>query len=233
MKRTRILTLALAAIPLLAPAAQPAAAACVPLLCYVDLGAGGGQICHPAAYTFGPSNPADQTIANPDCTGTPARSAVVEVRVPSDCTGVAVWVEYDGEPKGWTVNVGDSPTNNGFGGDSGTPPTGQNAEVQILENTLSLYSAADNPDDVKQLALQHLALQDGSIRFEVKDQSVSWGQPYSAVATPDERLFFLPANPAAPENRTLYVGLNRVVAPVTGRAGRDGCGARRALLILQ
>jgi hypothetical protein len=216
--------LLLAAVLLTGLVATPAAAQCIPFLCYVDLNPGGGAIC-PQASTFTDVS-IQQNGAATTCTDG-FQSAVVEVQVPEACSAVHVWVEYHGDPQGWTVNIGDSATNDGFGGDAGTLPAGQNAEVQVLDEILTVFNAADNPSDVDALATQHLALRDGALNFVVQDQYLSWGQQYTALQTPDlERLFFLPPNPAAPANRTIYVGLNRTIA----NPARNGCGARRALI---
>jgi len=225
----------LLAVPLLGAAAPAAALTCVPFLTYVDLGTG-GFIHNPGlGLTVLQMDPIANTIFNPDCDVNQWWAALIEVKIPPQCSCAVVWVEYKGEPQGWTVNIGDSPTDNGFGGDSGSLPPGQNAEVDVLHHRLTVWSAADNPLDVEPLLTQHLALEDGSLKFLVCDQSVSVGQPFAKVDTPDlERLFFLPTNPVAPDNRTIYVGINRVVAPIGGPNGlRNGCGARRALAIFQ
>ncbi len=169
-----------------------------------------------------------QPNGNADCAPATAYATVVRVTVPPGCHGAVVWLDYAGEPHGWTADIGDSATDNGFGGDGGTLPAGQNAELQILDQELSGYSAADNPADVDMIIRQDLALTHGAFRFEIANQSVAFGQPMTALETPDlQRLFFLPDNPVAPENRDIYVGLNRSV----GSPGRNGCGLRRAMVM--
>jgi hypothetical protein len=216
--------------------AIPAAAQCPPFICYVDLVQGASICPNDPVYPAASRNIAPIVIDadNPNCTPGPF-AAVVQVNIPDACTGVSVLVEYGGLPDGWTVNIGDSPTNNGFAGDSGSLPTGQNAEVQILDEDLSVYSAASAPP-VDRLATAHLALTDGWVRFVVKDQYLSWGQPFSDVETPSlGKLFFIPTPPVtAPANRTIYVGLNRVILPVGApSSSRNGCGARHALIFTQ
>lgn len=229
----------LAAVLLCLAAAPPAQAqlpACQPYICYVDLGPSPSFIC-PNSAVYPPagrrSDPIVTTADNPGCDVSFWKAAVVQVDVPPECSGVTVWVEYAGTPEGWTVNIGDSDTNNGFGGDGGSLPSGQNAEVQILNQVLSAYSAADDPTGVDTIASHQLALRDGAVKFVVKDQFVSWGQPYSALSTPQlDQLFFLPTDGTG--NRTIYVGLNRVISPVNGPSGfRNGCGARHAILFVQ
>lgn len=212
------------AVLLLSGAAAAEAQQCVPFLGYVDLNSGGGEILTSPLFEF-----LGESDATDDCPGS-YRAGVLKVTIPTTCSCAVVWVEYVGEPHGWTLNVGDSPTNNGFGGDAGSAPPGQNAEVDVLDQRLTVWSAADNPAEVDPLLVQHLGLTDGTLKILVCDQSVSIGQPLSKLETPDlERLFFLADDPGSPDNRTIYVGLNRTVAS----PGRNGCGARRALAIVQ
>ncbi len=168
-----------------------------------------------------------QPNGNADCAPATAYATVVRVTVPPGCHGAEVWLDYAGEPHGWTLDIGDSETNNGFGGDGGTLPAGQNAELQILDQRLTGYNAASAPP-VDTIISQSLGLTDGALRFEVSNQSVSWGQPLTTLATPSlEQLFFLPDHPMLPENRDIFVGLNRSV----GSSDRNGCGLRRAMVM--
>lgn len=227
MTRTSKLVLALfATLAVVLVTATPAAAACPAFICYVDL-VQGGSICPGAPYQVLSLDPVP---AGGEFQGCPAggHTAVVRVDVPNGCSGVGITVELGDTVAGHTVNVGDSATNDGFGGDApGTVPAAQNAEVHVFDEVLRVYNAADNPNDVEELATAHLRLTDGALKLVVEDQFVSWGQPFAALNTPDlERLFFLENNP---DNRTIYVGLNRVVAS----AGRNGCGVRHALMFTQ
>lgn len=224
--RTYLLA-ALAAVALLGLAASPAAAQCPPFICYLDLVSGHAICPNDAVY----KNTVDgQRIEDAhfddlsgSCSATP-HGIVVRVDLPAGCTGLEVITEFDSDTEGHQLNVGDSVTNNGFGGDAGSSPVGQNAEVHVVDDRLLVFSAADNPGDVDTLAGADLALRDGALKLVVDDQFVSWGQPYTAMETPDlERLFFLGNNP---DNRTLYVAANRVIANL----GRIGCGVRHVLM---
>lgn len=230
--RLRLLLSSISIFALLVLLAPPAAQAqvCVPHLTYVDLIQGGSIPTGPFITLVEPLSrvtlPADSR-----CADKPWWSALIRVDVPPECTRFIVWVDYFGDPEGWTVNIGDSETNNGFGGDGGTAPMGQNAEVEVLDEVLRVFSAADNPNDVDALATMHLALRDGALRFKVENQRLTWGQPFSALETPDlERLFFMPDNPVPPNNRTFYVGLNRVIL---GPGNRIGCGVSKALVMFE
>jgi len=231
-QKVRVLGALVTVLLCLVAAAPAAAQTCQPYICYVDLGPSPAFIC-PNSNVYPPaglrSDPIVITADNPGCDTSFWKAAVVQVDVPQGCTGVEVLVQYSGTPIGWTVDIGDSDTDNGFGGDAGSLPLGQNAEVQVLNQTLSVFTAADNPAGVDTIASHLLALKDGALQFVVKDQFVSWGQPYSSLSTPQlQQLFFLPSSGG---NRTIYVGLNRVVSPVNGQnLSRNGCGARHALM---
>ncbi|MCP4664109.1 MAG: hypothetical protein GY856_52665 [bacterium] len=153
-----------------------------------------------------------------------SQMAVLEIDIPDECTQANILVEYEGEPEGWSLGLGDSPTNNGFGGDSGTTPN--NAELQILEQQLAVYNAASVPEEVDRLVIQDLALTDGAIRLTVGDQAVGWGQPRAALQTSGlNRLFAIPDLDSA-DGSSVYLGLNRVVL----NDSRRGCGVRRVLV---
>lgn len=242
-KRLRLLLSSISILALLVLFAPPAAQAqvCVPHLTYVDL-IQGRVIDSPGAPIFVVDDPIMRNEVSdlkpalelPDdfaCADKPWHSALMVVEIPPQCSRLVIWLDYLGDPDGWSVNIGDSATNNGFGGDRGTAPEGQNAEVEVVGEVLRVFSAADNPGDVDTLATLHLALRDGALRFTVEDQRLTWGQPFSALETPDlERLFFLPPNPVAPENRTIFIGINRVVF---GPGNRIGCGVSKALVMFE
>ncbi len=181
--------------------------------------------------------------------GTPAKcpassgwkQALLKIALPNGCTQANVTIEYEGTPCGWTADLGDSSTNDGFGGGAGGT-TLSCAEAQVLSTplatgvanpvaTMGVYSScqggvADN------LANASLALTNGALKFTVKNQFLSWGEPLTVLQTPNvKRLFQLPdtLGPNA-DGSTLYLGLNRVVF---GPGARIGNGARRAIVSFQ
>jgi len=159
---------------------------------------------------------------DPECQGW--FSALVKISIPEGCSRAHIWLEYEGMPTGWTVNIGDTLTNNGFGGDQGEPDS--EAELQVLDETLSVYSVATSPGVVDLLAQEDMGLTDGALQICVGDQFVSWGQPFTALETPSSELLFKLPDPASAEPNTVYLGVNRVVAGTN----RRGCGVRRVLI---
>jgi hypothetical protein len=157
------------------------------------------------------------------------KQAALKVVIPPTCTQANIVVEYEGRPASWSVHIGDSKTNDGHSGDYGT--TEHEAELWVAHEILALAPAnmllplgIDNP-----LIRQFMNLTDATLKVVVKDQFVSWGQPYTYVQTPATQNLFAIPDTTVPEadQRAIYVGLNRVV---WGPNGRTGCGARRALL---
>lgn len=169
-----------------------------------------------------------------DCEGW--NEMLVQVDIPKDCTAATVTVGYQEWPKviswpgNWTLNIGDSPTNNGWAGDAGTTP--HNAELWILNETLSLANAGNSPGVIDNpLVFNGLALTDGGMQFLIKDQFVSWGHPYQITQSPTNKLLFaIPDDTLSKNQRSIYVGLNRVIS---GPGSRTGCGLRTAVIAFQ
>ncbi|HEV2704913.1 MAG TPA: hypothetical protein VGV59_03255 [Pyrinomonadaceae bacterium] len=179
------------------------------------------------------SNPLITTTSAPtDSDGDGWLEAVFTINVDKGCRCANIAVEYEGTPSGWTVNIGDSPTNNGFGGDSSGSPDSE-AEAQVLDQALSVYNSfnpsIDPPGTVDRIFHQELALTNGAAKFVVCDQYLSYGQPHGVLQTPAiKRLFALP-DPAV-GNSLIFAGFNRVVS---GPGSRIGQGARRVTMSLQ
>lgn len=133
-------------------------------------------------------------------------------------------VEYEGQPSDWTVDIGDSPTNDGYGGDAGT--TVNEAEVQVVNNSLGLYSR-EQPTGPVLLETDTFNLKDGALKFVVSNGALTWGQPSKARV--DSNLFAIP-DTTSTDGSSIYAAFNSVVSQ---RADRVGHGARRVMITLQ
>jgi hypothetical protein len=205
-----------------------ARAACTTALFYADLKSNFVLNGDPTLFHILSPLTASTTAA---CSGW--QEMVVKIDIPSNCTAAILDVEYEGLPRNWTLNVGDSPTNDGFAGDAGS--TVHNAELWILQETLSVANAGGSPGAIDNpLVSEHLSLTDSAMKFLIKDQFVSWGQPYQSVQSPNNKLLFaIPDTTVAAANqRSIYAGLNRVIYNAANN-GRTGCGLRRVLLKFQ
>lgn len=138
---------------------------------------------------------------------------------------------------GWTWNVGDSPTNNGYGGDAFD--TEHDAEAQALNGTLSVYKSDIGgsslscqfvgPSNPSGCVTQQITVQEDLLKF---DSNTNLSIPIDTCG--GAFLFdFPPYDEADSEDPSglyadnLYVGLNQVVD-----GGRVGTGVQRACVFL-
>ena len=143
------------------------------------------------------------------------------------------------DPQGWTVHIGDSPTNNGYGGDGGS--TSHDAEAQALNNVLSVYESDigtssltcnfTGPANPSGCIVQQYVVQNDY--FEYDPAVVVPGNPLSICGNGD--IFDVnPYDEADAEDPTglfedkLYVGLNQTY----GSSSRNGTGIQRACFYL-
>ncbi len=157
------------------------------------------------------------------CSSTPYEARVDINLSPSGHTPVArlsVLVEYEGRPSGWTTHIGDDALNDGYGG--GTQLKGV-AEVQVLEQNLSIYSIGLAAGVVDRLAFSSMRLTEGSLHLNIADQSLTSGQPALTIDSKNLRQLFDFGQP----DKTLFAAFNRVISNFSER---KGCGARRVVL---
>jgi hypothetical protein len=179
---------------------------------------------------------------------------VVEIALdPSkECGGAKLRIHFEDPVGAWSVNVGDSPTNNGYGGDAGT--TRYAAEMQIREGLLTVYTAAipqlGSPrfDAILEWTLP--ALGGRHVDVEVGDQSLVFDMPgafagdrplHWKLGTPVGGALYSLAPRAGPEgpeaasvkDKGLYAGFNRVIGEAgPGHGRRIGTGVRRVAITL-
>jgi hypothetical protein len=134
-------------------------------------------------------------------------------------------VTYGASVSGWTVNIGDSPTNNGGAGDSGTQS--RDAEMQILDNGMSIFGN-DHTVGSKLLAnFSNLSLANRTIDLLVSDLRFDWSNvsPITNGFVSSPYLYALAGefDTEGPVNYTIHAGFNRVVDDASA-SSRFGCG---------
>lgn len=136
---------------------------------------------------------------------------------------LSVLVEYEGTPTGWTTHLGDDIANDGYGGGSGIAGV---AELQVLEQDLSVYSSGFGVGLVDKLFGSSLRLAEGALHFNVANQSLAIGQPYTVLDSKfQEKLFDFTVG-----DKKLFAAFNRVIS---GRTDRRGCGAKKVHLVFE
>jgi hypothetical protein len=157
------------------------------------------------------------------CAATPYE-AVVEVNLTpsskSPLNKLSVLVEYEGTPSLWHTHLGDDINNNGYGG--GSALTGV-SELQVVDQNLAVYSIGLAPGKVDKLYGAQLRLTEGALHFNVTNQALSIGQPYTILQSPYQKQLF---DFSAPDSK-IFAGFNRVIA---NDPSRKGCGAKKVHL---
>ncbi|MEM7126195.1 MAG: vWA domain-containing protein [Chloroflexota bacterium] len=141
-------------------------------------------------------------------------------------------VIYSEAPNGWTVNIGDSPSNNGYGGDGGDQSN--DAEMIILDGALVVYGNDYTPerattDGHREMHYTEDMVRGGeSMTIEVANEWLSVHSPGGNEEISSPYLYALARQPDR-EGRTnyeLYAAFNRTIAS----EGRKGSGVSQVIL---
>ncbi len=222
------MTVALSLVILFAAVPSMAQKSCTEEPCAIDLVT--GKVTGPCAdgsTSFFPRPPAIN-----DSDRDSWMETVVQVSLNDECSEVCVLLDYGPAPTGFTLNIGDSITNDGYGGNNGT---GENeAELQINNDRLTLYSRSYGSGQTDRVADADLQLEAGGYKVCVSDQYASFGQPHSTASTPFGQAIYALPDPFD-GNMDVFIGLNRVVHNLSGAtsAGRPDTGLQRAYIRVQ
>ncbi|MBT9587225.1 hypothetical protein IV102_28030 [bacterium] len=129
--------------------------------------------------------------------------------------GLDVEIQFQGPSRDWSFNLGDSSSNNGYGGDGGS--TSHDAEMQIVNGRLDVFASDQIVDGDKHL-VKGWPIQGESFKFQISDGRLSGDNGLSLQNT---ALFALKGQEdrEGPVNYDLFVGVNRVIG-----GGRVGSG---------
>ncbi len=190
------------------PAASPAGSGQCRAECRFDLVAATGTCSSPAISASPITN--GQMTASIDMRGFTALQITLEA-----C-----------DSNGWTFHLGDSPTNDGYGGDAAS--TSNDAELQIVSGNLAVYGN-DEVSGQQILAEQGVLPTSGCGTFQmaVSDQQLQT----AAAPLAGSELFRIdpPADREGTPDATWYLGANRTYRS----SRRAGTGLRAVTLCLQ
>jgi hypothetical protein len=201
---TRILAVAVAAAGVLLPGTAAQAAGTPPTVaagCTINLVAGTHN-CSGAPGIFVQSLAGGRLLLR--LTFAPGQTATFSV-------------VYNAAPSGWTVNIGDSATNDGGGGDAATQSN--DAETQFLNQQMSVIGRDGTP--YWPLASEFATLRAGSVAsYEVANNRVCWNfQAYNCLNSTWLYALNGQADTEGPVNYNIYAAFNRVVSGRTDRVG--------------
>jgi hypothetical protein len=131
--------------------------------------------------------------------------------------------------EGWTFNLGDSQTNNGYSGDANTQAN--DAEVHSINNNLYFYGR-DNPSggSYGELHIEpnFVGVQPyTTLTLNAKDELLESDNGFHQYDLNSYKLFQLNSQPdSGGVNNDQYLGMNRVISPSRSRVGRGLCKVR-------
>ncbi|MCA9941751.1 MAG: hypothetical protein KC418_24095 [Anaerolineales bacterium] len=160
---------------------------------------------------------------------TTCTQSTIQIHVPLNYKAT-IQFHYDGSPSGWTVNIGDSSTNNGYAGDAATQSN--DSEVQILNQQMALY-ASDYGNNQLLTTINNLGIGAGdTATFVVSNNKLQWTLPNHNGSYTSPYIFALAGQPDAegPTNNDIYVGVNRVIY---GPGSRTGCGVSYVTYVVE
>jgi ASPIC/UnbV protein/VCBS repeat protein len=146
----------------------------------------------------------------------------------SGFTKAAFDVQYASIPTGFTVNIGDSASDNGYGGDAAQQSN--DAEMQVTDASMYVYGKDGTPSQPL-VAVNSFASSGSLLTFEVNNRRLTWDNHAgiaSALASP--YLYALNGQPdtEGPVNYDIYAAFNRVISTTT----RSGTGVTRVTVRL-
>jgi len=134
---------------------------------------------------------------------------------------------FDSAPTDWLIDIGDSSTNNGWGGDSGTQSN--DSELHIQNGTLCIY-LSDVGGGTLFVSEPNCAPANGRIKIEISNNKVYYYNYTTGVSRTWTSPYIFALNGQSDSegsiNYTLYAGINRVV----GSTSRVGSGVATATI---
>ncbi|MGL5132372.1 MAG: Ig-like domain-containing protein, partial [Planktothrix sp.] len=185
----------------------------------------------------GSPNPYITLISSPtDSNNDGYYEAVVKLNYEGALDQVKFVVDYDAVPTGWTVDIGDSVSNNGFGGDGGD--TSNAAETQIMDtridaytNTLPGHESVTDDGHLHILRVPNIVTGSGSKAIlEVSNEHLGWDNLQGVKGTLDSPYLYTlngQATTYGSIDYDVYASFNRVI----NNTYRLGTGASQITII--
>jgi RHS repeat-associated protein len=138
-------------------------------------------------------------------------------------------VTYNAEPSGWTVNIGDSATDDGGGGDAATQSN--DAELQVFSRQFTLLGNDDSFPSKNLQFIDGFAANGKTVSFTISNDRVDWITAAGTTGTVTSPFLFALAGQVdreGPVNYDIYAAFNRVI----GDPGRSGSGVSQVVITL-
>jgi hypothetical protein len=159
--------------------------------------------------------------------------AAVKIKFDGNIKKVKFIVAYDKTPSGWTVNLGDSQSNNGYGGDASTQS--RDAEMQIVNKNMAVFGNDYNTPaggELIQGKVPDFANKSSRVELEVSNEQLTWDNKSGLKNTLNSPYLYALKNQSDATgtlNSEIYAGFNRVIS---GPGNRIGSGASKVTILL-
>ncbi|MCP4696173.1 MAG: hypothetical protein GY862_04905 [Gammaproteobacteria bacterium] len=129
-------------------------------------------------------------------------------------------VVYGGEPEEWSVNIGDSLSNNGWAGDASHQTNNSEMQIARTSGAMTVYGSDYIPPDKttdghrRIMGVDGVASQGDTVTLEVADGYLSWHSPNETGELNSPYIFALNGqdDDEGPINYDIYAAFNRVIA---------------------
>ncbi len=149
---------------------------------------------------------------------------------------VVFGVTYNAEPTGWTVDICDSKSCNGYGGDAGDTSNASEFEVlgkdfNVYSNTLTGYETQTISGGLTLLNKPDMVAQGDTVSLEVSDEHIAWDFSSDKGELNSNYLFTLAGQPTlyGPVDYDIYAAFNRVIS--SDRRGGVGAASVQISLV--
>ncbi|MCU0543977.1 MAG: hypothetical protein MUE44_17670 [Oscillatoriaceae cyanobacterium Prado104] len=150
-----------------------------------------------------------------------------------DFTTVKFIVDCGGTPSGWMVNIGDSVSNDGYGGDAGTQSN--DAEMQIVKGGMAVFGNDYNKPAGAQIVqgnVPNLVGKDSRLELEISNKNLAWNNNkglQNSLNSPYLYSLARQADATGQVNSSIYASFNRVIRD---RADRLGSGVSKVTILI-
>jgi len=179
------------------------------------------------------------SFVSPPAPGVMANETVVKIDLsPSSGYSKAMFkIFYGGQPEGWSVNIGDSSTNNGAAGDGGTQSNDAELDIRTGTDGVTWMNVFGNdyvsPSRKQLVRVQQIVEQGETLILRVENERLFWKYPQNTPIAQGNlnspHLYALEGqlDDEGTINYDIYAAFNRVI---TG--SRHGSGVTEVRIVL-
>jgi hypothetical protein len=148
-------------------------------------------------------------------------------------TTVKFIVDCGGTTSGWTVNIGDSVSNDGYGGDAGSQSN--DAEMQIVNGNMAVFGNDYNTPPGAQIVrgnVPNFVSKSSRIELEIGNKNLVWNNNNglkNSLNSPYLYALSRQGDATGSVNSNIYASFNRVIS---GRSDRLGSGVRKVTILI-